>query len=141
MIQLIRNMTLSVFSIADREEWTGEQAAQVQNKKMCPEAASARNQSYPEILFGILCLKFALPQKAMAGLLELLKLRPDSDVKSVDQILNNLEISPMRTHKLCRSCGENLEFGGCLATWYVSFMSPNERIKNSLDNFFFILRQ
>ncbi|OQV13638.1 hypothetical protein BV898_12109 [Hypsibius exemplaris] len=71
-------------------------------------------QSYPLVLFGILCLKFSLPQKAMAAFLELLKLRADfSSVKSIEDILLSLEMSPMKVHIICRSCGANLETDVC----------------------------
>ncbi|OQV22051.1 hypothetical protein BV898_03898 [Hypsibius exemplaris] len=50
----------------------------------------------------------------MAAFLELLKLRADfSSVKSIDDILLSLEMSPIKAHVICRSCCANLETDVC----------------------------
>ena len=74
--------------------------------------------SRPEILFGIMCLRFSLTQNAMAAVLELLKLRLDfTKIKSIDEVLESLDVASMKAYKFCANCGTDLETGECPPTW------------------------
>ena len=74
--------------------------------------------SAPVVLIGIFCLKFALPEKDVKALLELLRLNLDvSCIKNVEHILEAIEGSCMNLHDSCRNCHADLAFGECYENW------------------------
>ena len=100
--------------------------AEVQNQGLQAEeheAERAKPVSAPTALIGAFCVKFALPEKAVKALLELLRLRLDvSSITNARQILQSMESAPMNLHESCRNCHADLDFGNCFENWYeISF--------------------
>ena len=86
------------------------QAEQLENESDC----SAK------LIIGIFCLKFALSQRAMAALLELLRLNLDvSTIKNVGDLLSVFGASRPTSYETCPNCHVNLEISDCCDDWYV----------------------
>ena len=74
--------------------------------------------SQPEILFGILCLRFAFSETAMDAVLELLKLNLDfSSVRSAADVLSGLETADIEDHTVCGNCGIDLIGETSVCAW------------------------
>ncbi len=77
-------------------------------------------QSAPETLIGLFCLKYALSERAMAALTELLRLNLDvSKIGDINDILTAMGTVPFSVHTACRNCYADLTAGGCFDFWYV----------------------
>ncbi len=72
----------------------------------------------PATLIGIFCLKYALSERAMKALLELLRLRLDvSSIKNVADILNSTGTPPVHVQNACANCHADLHLGNCFEIW------------------------
>ena len=96
----------------DEDEAT--QAAEEQPLPNGNESAA----SAAAVLIGIFCVKFALSQRAIKALLELLKLNLDvSSINGIQGILNAMDCAPMNVHSSCRNCHADLDLSECFEEW------------------------
>jgi hypothetical protein len=71
-------------------------------------------ESRPEILFGLICLRFSISQKAMEVILELLKMKLDfSGVRDVASVLQSLKTAKSSNHRTCKACDREVHSADC----------------------------
>ena len=83
-----------------------------------PEADVEREPtSSPCTLIGIFCLKYALSERAMTALLELLRLNLDvSGINNISECLSSVDTAT-QTFAVCRNCHADLGIGDCFDHW------------------------
>ena len=77
----------------------------------------------------LICLQFALSEKAMKALLELLRLNLDvSSIKGAGDILSVMQNASLNIHHGCRRCHADLDYGECFEEWYANEIAAQDLV-------------
>jgi hypothetical protein len=83
-----------------------------------PNFIPRNSTSQPEILFGHICLRFSISQRAMKAILHLLKMNLDfSKVKDVASVLKSMKTPNSRVHRACKECDKELRSSENACNW------------------------
>ena len=94
-----------IFCLTDYEVLNIAQDALILDNVEPPVLAAIPANSSPATLLGIFCTKFALSERAMRALLELVRLEMDfTSVSDVAQILNASGAPPVFLKNACATC-------------------------------------
>ena len=129
---------LLVESALDPDEHLTQEAALPHEPLDEPKAGHVSHDpsSAPAVLIGIICVKFALPEKAIKALLELLRLKPDvSSIKNVGHILHIMEILYISISIRFYKCARNLSK---LSHWPRCWRLRSELVTNLLHRCYFV---